>query len=533
MPLNNTFTPIPRYNLPTTVPFTRQTATTLVERLEELFVYVTEIDGIIGARDIAYGKLLDDANTAISGAITTISGYAEQAHDDAAAALSMRTTVEQALTSVTTATENLDTATTRVDSALATALAKVDASLKALRTEMGAEVAERVRLNRYAYDVLDFGAVGDGIVDDTAAIMAASHAAGGAIVYFPARRRYRITSTLVQPNGQSWVGGGADATLPGEGQGVAVIMSDFVGDAIRLAHRLENINVDATVNARNGRGIFSDGSAITMRDVNVSGFKTGIRLENVWYTLLDHVSLMRNTTGISLDYCYNVNAISCRIYVKDMAGNAGIGVELTNSAILNMTGGSIEYYSRAVTMTTATKLSMDMTYFESALPTGSKCFGVYADGAGIGVSATNCHVFYGHHTAWIFYNGADSGGVLNGKGNKFSNDVVDGAPGYAYLWSGGRNTPLNVFLEGDQHLNVVPGAGLYWPGGLPSSGSRVTPPGQATSMSGTLVAVDGVSVARSERPSAPVNGQMMWDGTIGKLIVWHGTKWVDAMGVAV
>ena len=533
MPLDNTFTPIPRYNLPTTVPFTRQTATTLVERLEELFTYVTEIDGIIGARDIAYGKLIDDANATISAAITTISGYAEQAHDDAAAALSMRTTVERALTSVTTATENLTAATTRVDSALATALAKVDASLNALRKEVATGLDERVRLNRYAYDVLDFGAVGDGIVDDTAAIMAASHAAGGAIVYFPAGHRYRITSTLVQPSGQTWVGGGSDATLPGEGQGVAIILSDFVGDAIRLMHRLENINVDATVNARNGRGVFSDGSAITMRDVNVSGFKTGIRLENVWYTLLDHVSLMQNATGLSLDYCYNVNAVSCRIYAKDMAGNAGIGVELTSSAILNMTGGSIEYYSRGVTMTAATKLSMDMVYFESALPMGTKCFGVYANGAGIGVSATNCHVFYDHHTAWIFYNGADSGGVLNGKGNKFSSAVVDGAPGYAYLWSGGRNTTLTVFLEGDQHQNVVPGSGIYWPGGLPSTGSRVTVPGQNTNVSGTLVAVDGVSVARSERPSSPVNGQMMWDGTIGKLIVWNGAKWVDAMGVAV
>ena len=533
MPLNNTFAPIPRYNLPTTVPITRQTATTLVERLEELFTYVVEIDGVIGARDIAYGKLLDDANTAISAAITTISGYAEQAHDDATAALSMRTTVEQALTSVNTATGNLNAATNRVDRALATALANVNTSLTTLRTEMGVEVAERVRLNRYAYDVLDFGAVGDGIVDDTAAIMAASHAAGGAIVYFPACRRYRITSTLVQPNGQTWMGGGSDATLPGEGQDVSVILADFVGDAIRLAHRLENIDVDATVNARNGRGIFSDGSAITVRDVNVSGFKTGIRLENVWYTLLDHVSLMQNAKGLSLDYCYNVNAVSCRIYAKDMAGNAGIGVEMTNSASLAMTGGSIEYYSRAVTMTTATKLSLDAVYFESAIPTGSKCFGVYADGAGIGVSATNCHVFYGHHTAWIFYNGADSGGVLNGRGNKFSNAVVDGAPGYAYLWSGGRNTPLNVFLEGDQHLNVVPGAGLYWTGGLPSGGSRVTAPGQTTNLSGTLVAVDGVSVARSERPSTPVNGQMMWDAAIGKLIVWHGAKWVDAMGVVV
>ena len=375
--------------------------------------------------------------------------------------------------------------------------------------------------------------MGDGIVDDTAAIMAASHAAGGATVYFPAGHHYRITSTLVQPSGQAWAGGGSDATLPGESQGVAIILSDFVGDAIRLMHRLENINVDATVNARNGRGIFSDGSAITVRDVNVSGFKTGIRLENVWYTQLDRVSLMQNAKGLSLDYCYNVNAVSCRIYAKDMAGNAGIGVELTSSATLNMTGGSIEYYSRAVTMTTATKLSMDMVYFESSLPMGTKCFGVYADGAGIAVSANNCHVFYAHHTAWIFFNGADSGGVLTGKGNKFSNAIVDGAPGYAYLWSGGRNTPLNVFLEGDQHLNVVAGAGIYWPGALPSSGSRVTVPGQNTHMSGTLVAVDGVSVARSERPSSPVNGQMMWDGTIGKLIVWNGAKWVDAMGVAV
>ena len=148
MPLDNTFTPIPRYNLPTTVPFTRQTATTLVERLEELFVYVVEINGIIGARDIAYGKLLDDANTAISAAITTISGYAEQAHDDAVAAESMRSALEQALASVTAATASLNAATSRVEASLATALANIATSLSTLRTEVATELTERVRLNR-------------------------------------------------------------------------------------------------------------------------------------------------------------------------------------------------------------------------------------------------------------------------------------------------------------------------------------------------------------------------------------------------
>lgn len=63
----------------------------------------------------------------------------------------------------------------------------------------------------YGHNVLNYGAVGDGATDDTTAIQAAINAAmgfgGDALVIFPGRRSYKISSTLVLPSPSSDAGG--------------------------------------------------------------------------------------------------------------------------------------------------------------------------------------------------------------------------------------------------------------------------------------------------------------------------------------
>lgn len=81
----------------------------------------------------------------------------------------------------------------------------------------------RIRLND-AVSVKDFGAQGDGVADDTAAIQAAINAAGGGDVVFQAGATHRITSALdVSTSGLRLLGNGA--TLDGSGIAAATALS--------------------------------------------------------------------------------------------------------------------------------------------------------------------------------------------------------------------------------------------------------------------------------------------------------------------
>jgi len=100
-------------------------------------------------------------------------------------------------------------------------------------------------------NVKDFGAVGDGVTDDTAAIKAAiNYAVPGATVYFP-KGNYLITST-VSISASSGIGG---VILLGEGQGSQITASSAVTSLFSFAGDLcsvqgLNFNGGSTTNAK-------------------------------------------------------------------------------------------------------------------------------------------------------------------------------------------------------------------------------------------------------------------------------------------
>lgn len=100
--------------------------------------------------------------------------------------------------------------------------------------------------------VKSFGAVGDGVTDDTAAVMAAIAAAGpNGRVVFDANSEFLVSGgTLVQPTGQQWVGEG--------GQRSSRIKKGSNGDLVQMGSLGSILDLTLNNNGANftGRGIY-------------------------------------------------------------------------------------------------------------------------------------------------------------------------------------------------------------------------------------------------------------------------------------
>lgn len=100
--------------------------------------------------------------------------------------------------------------------------------------------------------VKSFGAVGDGITDDTGAVLAAISAAGpNGVVVFDANSEFLVSGgTLVQPTGQQWVGQG--------GQRSSRIKKGSNGDLVQMGSLGSILDLTLNNNGTNftGRGIY-------------------------------------------------------------------------------------------------------------------------------------------------------------------------------------------------------------------------------------------------------------------------------------
>ena len=405
------------------------------------------------------------------------------------------------------------------------------------------KIAPSVRQSLSIYtNVGDFGAKGDGTTDDTSAIKAAIAAAGGGTVFFPVGT-YVVSDTLVQPDMQTWLGAGTAAVLPGEEKG-SCIKAVHGGKAIVAMHRLDGLQVRGPggVVSPQSVGIWSDGSALTLRDVSVAGFATGMSIDNVWYAHLDRVSLMQNSIGLSINNCYNVTADTLRVYAQKDDGTLGTGINITGGGSIRMTGGSIESYMYGIDLAAGTQAYCDGTYFETKAGT-SGAVGIRATGAKITVSVEDCEVYMAG-LAWVLFNGSTSGGNLVGRGTKFKSATTADAT-YAYLWSGGRSVPLVVTIAGDNWESV--GAGpIYRTTGSASPGSQISDPTGVTLSSGGTgwttingsleLYGGGIRAWNSARPTGLTSGNagyFFYNTTSNRVECWTGSSWVNAVGAAI
>ena len=168
--------------------------------------------------------------------------------------------------------------------------------------------------------VKDFGAVGDGVADDTAAIQAAlnSTTSTGAVttVRFPAGT-YKITSQLNVPALASIVGDGQGSILrPYSCNGLNFLASNAVG-ARRVAdiwiyadngssYKGINVNLDSTAGSRV--------TGIVFDNVYISWFGTAVYARGLWHSTFTNCYFLNTYTGILFDGQSVVNSVvDCKI----------------------------------------------------------------------------------------------------------------------------------------------------------------------------------------------------------------------------
>lgn len=110
--------------------------------------------------------------------------------------------------------------------------------------------------------VLDFGAIGNGIADDTTAIQNALNAGTGGQVLLP-QGAYRITAPITFPG---------DTKLYGPGRALAVLRKQFDGDFATLndGSGIEDVGIDLQGATYTGLGLTISGGNQTLRNVNVN-----------------------------------------------------------------------------------------------------------------------------------------------------------------------------------------------------------------------------------------------------------------------
>ena len=179
------------------------------------------------------------------------------------------------------------------------------------------------------YDVRTYGAVGDGLTDDTVALQAALTAcrvAGGGTVYLPPG------TYLVAPTATVWLGVGSNTTVCGDGPATIVKVKNNAGDYKQLFGAYPTVATAI--------------SNLTFRDFRIDQNPSGNTTCDVQNTLAQFAICAQLVTGATVermhfDVCCGVNTVvlaGSRLAVRDcwftfeLAASTLSGGEYDNSA---------------------------------------------------------------------------------------------------------------------------------------------------------------------------------------------------------
>lgn len=171
-----------------------------------------------------------------------------------------------------------------------------------------------------AVNIKDYGAIGDGIADDTAAIQAALDAVGttGGAVFVP-QGTYKITATLKFDSGTTIYGIGIDSLIKGASIAVPLFQSKGGSGSRRYRFVMRDLGIDNTTTIADGIGLdLRNVSDSKLDNVFISNVDMGIQFYadaglGCYYNTLKDVSISGCARGFWFGQLANENRlIACR-----------------------------------------------------------------------------------------------------------------------------------------------------------------------------------------------------------------------------
>ena len=362
------------------------------------------------------------------------------------------------------------------------------------------------------FSVLDYGAVGDYVADDTDAIQAALDAGAGATVFVPPGK-YRIDGSLTVPErtkitgnlgnpGTGWQPPTSLEFTTAENDYVALTLGQYVtiSDLIFTG----SYEFDYTTTCMSGQiGVLDN--------ITVRGFYTGVTA-TAYYMVLNKVEFNRNAIALDLVGCYNVNLYGCQFQNQAESGGYDDSISIQADVVrsLNVYGGAIEGYQRGIVVTGSGGVHLFGVYFEPSKVALDevRSTAVELDGAGgVNLLMTGCTIYLNNHEQFVNV-GSGTKVAITSSGNLWrTGDAYANTP-VAFALSTSNTCRYN--LSGDHWADAYgPGAtyvGTYLDGGTVANANITFPAGydasalapEPTAFHGHNLIVPALSIGTAE-----------------------------------
>jgi hypothetical protein len=271
--------------------------------------------------------------------------------------------------------------------------------------------------------VKDFGAIGNGIADDTAAIQAAIDAVDiGGTVYlfggvFKTTQEILITKTISIVGEDARIGNVVDP-LSSKSCIITESATDAAGilvnNCVATFKNFVIVNGPTTPSVRvDGIRCTGGNGSLKIYDLLVEGFLTGIRSTTNYYNTIENTSIYACDECLRFDNCFNVNLVGLKLQTNNVPvfSAATHGIVLSNGSQVNMFGGAIENFgTSAVYLPDASgNVCLFGVYFESS-STASTSYVVRANSFS-NIIAIGCNVYMTQSERFITVEDGGSVGV--------------------------------------------------------------------------------------------------------------------------
>ncbi len=225
------------------------------------------------------------------------------------------------------------------------------------------------------FNVLDFGAVGNGTTDDTAAIQAAINAAyanGGGQVYFPART-YKITSTLTLKSNIRYQGEGTASfypSSPATQKGATLL---WAGNSASTIYMVECYNTWAVIwDSISFLGDWTYGSSSELRAINIATNEATKIDANSQRNYISNFSIQKCKYGVSFGGGFsqtagNVDGWIVEKFIIDVC-DTGIYLNCINIAYSEIRNGLCSTTGPGVFVNYSNWLKIDSLALSGQLP---------------------------------------------------------------------------------------------------------------------------------------------------------------------